>query len=240
MKEIRILEVTVHDVDRSHVREWFTQALRKQGSFFVVTPNPEILLHAHRHNAYADVLSRADLALPDGRGLRMVSPLNHTTTGVDAARDLLSIANEHRLRVCCVIRADGRSTAEETQQSVAQMAVNATVEVVPVAKGEWENPGAAEAASRFAADIVLVGLGFPEQELWLDRHLQQIPTAHIGMAVGGAFDFWTGVAKRAPHFVRRVGLEWLWRLAHEPRRWKRIWNAVVVFPLTVLRYRKPK
>jgi UDP-N-acetyl-D-mannosaminuronic acid transferase (WecB/TagA/CpsF family) len=50
------------------------------------------------------------------------------------------------------------------------------------------------------------------------------------MAVGGTFDMWAGAFRRAPRFVRRTGLEWAWRLALEPRRWRRIARATIVFP----------
>jgi len=54
------------------------------------------------------------------------------------------------------------------------------------------------------------------------------------MGVGGSFDYLTGKVKRAPQFIRAIGFEWFWRLLLQPNRWKRIWNAVIVFPIKVI------
>jgi len=83
----------------------------------------------------------------------------------------------------------------------------------------------------FAPQILLVAFGHPKQERWIARHLVEFPSVKIVIGIGGAFDFWADTIKRAPFVIRRVGLEWLWRLILEPRRWKRIWNAVIVFPI---------
>jgi N-acetylglucosaminyldiphosphoundecaprenol N-acetyl-beta-D-mannosaminyltransferase len=73
---------------------------------------------------------------------------------------------------------------------------------------------------RSGARVVFVGLGTPKQELWMARHRGRIPAAMVG--VGAAFDFLSGTKKQAPRWMQRNGLEWLFRLAHEPRRlWKR-------------------
>ncbi len=70
------------------------------------------------------------------------------------------------------------------------------------------------------ADIVLVAYGAPKQEKWLERNLNDVP-ASVGMGVGGTFRFLAGDIRRAPGWVQRAGLEWLFRLALEPWRWRR-------------------
>ncbi|MDD4901131.1 MAG: WecB/TagA/CpsF family glycosyltransferase, partial [Patescibacteria group bacterium] len=57
-----------------------------------------------------------------------------------------------------------------------------------------------------------------------------IPSAKVGLSVGGSFDYLTGKVRRAPRGLRRLGLEWLWRLFKQPRRWRRIYRATVIFP----------
>lgn len=56
----------------------------------------------------------------------------------------------------------------------------------------------------------------------------------LAMGVGGSFDFLTGKVKRAPSFWRFLGMEWLWRLLLQPKRWKRMWNAVIIFPIKII------
>ena len=83
--------------------------------------------------------------------------------------------------------------------------------------------------------VLFVAYGSPAQELWIARHLHELPSVRIAMGVGGAFDFIARIRKRAPHWMRSLGLEWLYRLVQEPSRWRRIWNATVKFPLMVIR-----
>lgn len=83
--------------------------------------------------------------------------------------------------------------------------------------------------------ILFVAYGAPAQELWISKHLKDLPSIKIVMGVGGAFDFIAGVRKRAPKWMQKTGIEWLYRLIQEPRRIKRIWNACVKFPAAILR-----
>jgi N-acetylglucosaminyldiphosphoundecaprenol N-acetyl-beta-D-mannosaminyltransferase len=85
-----------------------------------------------------------------------------------------------------------------------------------------------------APTIVLVGLGAPKQERWIARHADAFPSVRIMIGVGGAFDMWAGSKRRAPRAFRALGLEWLWRLALEPRRLPRTLRATVVFPVLAL------
>lgn len=83
-------------------------------------------------------------------------------------------------------------------------------------------------------EVLFVAYGSPAQEIWIHKHLKHLPSVKIAMGVGGAFDFIAGVRKRAPKWMQRFGLEWLYRLAQEPKRFKRIWNACVRFPRRVV------
>lgn len=85
--------------------------------------------------------------------------------------------------------------------------------------------------------ILFVAYGAPAQELWIFKHLKDLPSVKIAMGVGGAFDFIAGVRKRAPKLMQRTGTEWLYRLVQEPKRIKRIWNACVKFPAAILKKR---
>lgn len=81
--------------------------------------------------------------------------------------------------------------------------------------------------------LLFVAYGSPAQELWIAKHLPHLKSVKIAMGVGGAFDFLAGERKRAPRWMQRLGLEWMYRLAQEPGRLKRIWNATVRFPWRV-------
>lgn len=82
-------------------------------------------------------------------------------------------------------------------------------------------------------DFLLVGYGHPYQEKWIERNFEKINVG-IFVGVGGTFDFLTGNIKRAPRFLQKLGLEWLFRLFIQPKRIKRIFKAVVHFSYLIL------
>ena len=86
-----------------------------------------------------------------------------------------------------------------------------------------------------APRILLVALGQGKQEKWIFAHLDKLPSVKLAVGVGGSFDYISGLTPRAPKFLRRAGLEWLYRLIREPKRWPRILNAIIVFPLLILK-----
>lgn len=93
-----------------------------------------------------------------------------------------------------------------------------------------------EIASRIntvAPDILFVAYGSPAQEFWIARNLSRFTTVKAAIGVGGAFDFIARKIRRAPRFLRTIGLEWLWRLLMQPKRAKRIYRATIRFPYKV-------
>jgi N-acetylglucosaminyldiphosphoundecaprenol N-acetyl-beta-D-mannosaminyltransferase len=87
------------------------------------------------------------------------------------------------------------------------------------------------------AEILFVAFGQPKQEFWIDENKNKLTTVKLAMGVGGAFDFISGRAKRAPEIYQEIGLEWLWRLFNEPRRALRIFNATFkfIYRITILK-----
>ena len=86
-----------------------------------------------------------------------------------------------------------------------------------------------ELINRSQLKILFVAYGSPAQEEWIARNLKKLPTVKVALGVGGAIDFAAGRTKRAPLFMQKMGLEWLWRLILQPKRLKRIWTATVTF-----------
>lgn len=83
-------------------------------------------------------------------------------------------------------------------------------------------------------DILFVAFGAPKQEIWLSRNLSHLSTVKIAMGIGGAFDFISGTVPRAPKIMRKLGLEWLFRLFRQPSRIRRIYHATIKFPIAVI------
>lgn len=234
MNASTIFNIPINDLSREQVFQRVDDALHSNRAEWIVTLNPEILLHAHRHSEYAAVLKKATIRIPDGVGIRLVSRVSSVVPGVDIAQYVLQRAEQGRLRVVCVVRADGRSSVDAVLEAVQHRAPHAVVRGVALPLDQRHNVGLVKTISEFQPEIILVGLGFPYQEQWLSLHLSSIRSAVIGIGVGGTFDYWTGVAQRAPQWMQRIGIEWLWRLICEPRRIGRIFNAVAVFPFLAI------
>ena len=85
----------------------------------------------------------------------------------------------------------------------------------------------------FKPDLLFVSMSTPKQEIWVDIHREELNAIGV-FCVGAGLDFYAGTAKAPHRWMEKLEIEWLWRLLTEPKRFKRILNAVVVFPLTLL------
>ncbi|MBI5466076.1 MAG: WecB/TagA/CpsF family glycosyltransferase [Candidatus Kerfeldbacteria bacterium] len=215
----------------------------------VVTANPEILTYAHHHPSYAKVLKKASLLLPDGAGVVLASCLSGQpifsgrVTGVELVRRLIKESPDYSYTLFLAGSAN-KSILDKTTQYFSLL--YGKINIVGVDSGPTFSKNAKFPLNSVAndqllaniektkPDILLVAFGHPKQELWLDYYLPKLPV-HVGIGVGGSFDYFAGVESRAPGFLRAMGLEWLWRLLLSPKlRFKRIFTAVVEFPLLLI------
>lgn len=189
--------------------------------------NAHSLNLAYRDSSYRDALSRAHLVLNDGigvdlaarmRGRRFLENLN----GSDFTLRLLSLAAEERWRVYLYGGEPGIAGAARDRLCEKIDGL----EIVGVCDGfsPWTAEQIVEDIRAACADVVIVALGQPLQELWLDAHLPGTG-CHLGVGVGAFLDFVSGRVTRAPRWMNRLGIEWLFRLGQEPGR---LWRRYVV------------
>ena len=248
MPRTEILGVPIDILTPEEVVREIASFFRREGQFHVATPNPEMLVEAKRNAEFREVLRKTNLNLPDGIGLvwavaRASSPHNavrrtapQRVTGTDTLQALCSsssrICPPERVFLLGAAPGVAESAAEELQKKNPALKIAGTFAGSPREEEEGEIRQRITAAN---PSLLFVAYGAPAQDLWIARNLPKLPTVKVAMGVGGTFDFLAGLQKRAPAFLRRIGLEWLWRLMREPRRIGRIWRAVVVFPYYVLR-----
>lgn len=233
MKSIYILGIRVHDVTMDEAVARVGEFVRSGGAHMIVTPNPEMCLAGERDAEFRDILNRADLAIPDGFGLLLAArflgtPLRERVTGVDL---LERIAEESMRRGWRVYLLGG----DPGIAARAARTLQGHFPSVLIVGADDGGKGTAERIRAANPDILFVAFGQVKQEKWIAENISNLPSVKVAMGVGGAFDFLAGKARRAPKMVRAAGLEWLWRLCVEPWRARRIWNAVVRFPMAVLR-----
>ncbi len=240
---VRILGVDIDAVTRKQALAAAAAYLDGDRGRLIFTPNPEMLVLASRDAAFKAVLNSADLAIPDGVGLlwaarRAGTPLPERVTGTDLMQDVCGLAAERQFRVFLL----GGEYGEEAAAAAALRSRYAGLEVasapggaVSRVDGRWQcAPASVDGLKAFAPDVLFVAFGHGKQEKWLADNLSGLPSVRVAMGIGGAFNFLAGRSRRAPAWLRWAGLEWLWRLILEPRRWRRIWDAVVIFPFLLI------
>jgi N-acetylglucosaminyldiphosphoundecaprenol N-acetyl-beta-D-mannosaminyltransferase len=191
----------------------------------VLTPNPELVMRARTDPELLAAARAADLALPDGVGVvwalrRRGIPVPERVPGIDFMWALLGRAAREG-RPVYLLGARPEVVAEAARRAAAALP---GLRVAGYAHGYFPPEEEAEAVRRVArsgAELLFVGMGVPAQERLLYRRRGELGAVRLAMAVGGSLDVLAGVARRAPVALRRLGLEWLWRLAAQPWRWRR-------------------
>lgn len=210
------------------------------GQYRIATPNPEMIVAAHKNDTFRRVLASSTLNLADGTGLlwaarRQGTPLPERVTGTDVMIELCKSPHCGRVFLLGAETGIAEDAAKKLKAENPSLDIGGTFAGSP---SETEEQDIINRIARSGATMLFVAFGAPKQELWIARNLSKMPNVRIAMGVGGAFDFIAGVRKRAPLFLRNIGLEWLWRLAQQPSRAKRIFTAVILFPLLVRRKQK--
>lgn len=207
------------------VKKEITAHLTEGAPLTVFTPNAEILTKALHDKAAFQLLRRADLLLPDGIGVLLLSrrqrtPIQERIPGIELGEWLLSYAAEHRLPVYLLGGAEGvaKRAAEKLQRRFPALVITGTHHGYPSPE---EEEALLRSLEKAAPRILLVCMGFPKQERWILAHRDRIPSA-VALGLGGALDVWSGDFRRAPKTVQRLGAEWLWRILQSPRRLLRL------------------
>lgn len=225
-EEIEIMSVKIPIMTKDAAIDRIESLLDSKKGVRVFTPNPEMLLAAKDYPALAQMLNSADLLLPDGIGVKIVSrmlgnPIPERLSGIDMAFELLKIAETRRLSVFLL---GGKPTVAEraAEKLVADLP---SLNICGTHHGYFdksgkENQAVAEQIRKAAPDLLFVCFGFPAQEKWICENLDSLPSVSLAMGLGGSLDVWSGDKKRAPKLVQRLCLEWLWRASLEPKRLK--------------------
>jgi len=229
----QILNVKIDNLAKEEIVEKIKNCLKSNSHCQIATVNPEFILRAQENKKFKNILnSKKTLCVADGIGLKFAGwwygqNLKYRWAGADLMKEILKIADEKKQKVFLIANKDGLSTWQETAMAIKKLypklkisGINISIKSTPYKIPDTKH------------DVIFCSLGAPQQEIFL---YQLRSVAKIVMGVGGSFDFLTGKIKRAPGFFRQFGLEWLWRLMVEPKyRWKRIWRAVIIFPIKVV------
>ena len=209
-----ILGVGVTSASKENILEYIINSLSKKGKpYYIVTPNPEIIVLSHKNKDFQQVLNNAKLALNDGVGVSIAAqimgkPLKQRFSGVELMERLCEKGNDWPITVGFL--GGGPKVAEMAAECLKQQYPGLKV---VFAQQEWD-----EDVQKM--DILFVAFGAPKQEFWMAEHVGKIPVK-VMVGVGGAFDQIVNPSLRPPRMVQNVGLGWLYRLVRQPWRIKR-------------------
>lgn len=212
------------------------KAMLEGERLFVVTANPEILMHAQQNPKVRELLlSKEAEIVPDGisvvKAMRILGlPAQERITGVDLAEKLLKMAGEKGKTLFLL------GAKEEVVSALAkQLRDRYPTATVHYRNGYGKDKDADfEEIAALAPDLTLVALGAPAQDLLIYRHIHRFSKG-VFVGVGGSFDVLSGSKRRAPAFFVKTNTEWLYRIAREPSRLGRFWNNNVKFLAEVKR-----
>jgi N-acetylglucosaminyldiphosphoundecaprenol N-acetyl-beta-D-mannosaminyltransferase len=202
--------------------------------------NAHTMVTASKSEQLVKALEKKDLLLTDGSGLLWSSallgtPLTYNLNGTDLVPALCKAGASKGLSI--YLLGGKPSVAEEAAANLAKAYPGLVI--AGTQDGYFpkeEIPQVLEAIREARPHLLLVAMGVPLQEIWIDQYASQLPNITC-MGVGGLFDFVAERVLRAPHHIRELGMEWLWRLMMEPRRlWKRYIIGNFVFLCLVAAY----
>ncbi len=224
MDSVDILGCRLDAVDTREATETILRFGRERAGAQVVTLGTEMVVHAQHDAAFRDVVNASALSLCDTIGLLAVArrrgaTLRERVTGVELLDHLCQRAAQEGLSVFLFGASDGVAADAAAILEVRFPGLH----VAGTRNGFFgleDEPAIVEQIRASGAQLLFVGLGSPRQEMWLARNLAATGCG-AGIGVGGSFDVVSGRVRRAPVIWRRMGLEWLYRLAREPRRFRR-------------------
>lgn len=205
----------------------------------IVTVNAEMLIDATKKPAVASAIMHADFFIADSTAVAWWLHSQHKQAthipGIDFAQDLLVYA-EHQHVPVAFFGGATNETAERCARAWRAMGVTVVIaERGPLLSETHDDAEVyAHAAHRINTTrpaFIFVGFGHGKQEVWIEHLRTRIAYPAIYIGVGGAIDVWGGAVRRAPRWMRRMRIEWLWRLMIQPARFVRIMRAVIIFPV---------
>ena len=214
-----VLGVQYDNVTMAEALDTARALLQRPEASYCVTPNAEMADEALHDESFRAILNGASLVLPDGAGVVLgakilKTPLKEKVAGIDFAANLLGVLEETGGRLYLLGGKPGiaEQAAENMKKTHPKLCICGT------ADGYFKDEAPVIARINEArADVVFVCLGAPKQECFMHDHRAEL-NVRLMIGLGGSLDGFAGTVRRAPKWMIRLQLEWLYRLLREPSR----------------------
>lgn len=243
LKGFECLGVKIDGLSPKNLVVAVNKALDGGGCISIATPNPEMIVKAQTDPYFKQILN-SFLTICDGYGLylalRLKGAMLSRLTGVDAMMEILKIACYKRAPVY-LLGSNSQTVILKTVERLKVLIPGLIIagynkgglvtelETGQISVDENENQIILNDIEKSGAQVLIVAFGMGKQEKWIQKYGQKIAQLKVMIGVGGSFDYVSQVVPRAPLLMRKIGLEWLYRLIKQPARAKRIWNATAKF-----------
>jgi N-acetylglucosaminyldiphosphoundecaprenol N-acetyl-beta-D-mannosaminyltransferase len=238
-EKIDILGVKVDSVTMAQAVAQVEGYMDERKNVLIATANAEMIMRATHDEELKNILNDAALVVPDGAGTVWAAhhlgyEMPERVAGFDLAQELMRIAPSKKQKVFFFGSAPG--VAEKAKAKAEELYPG--IEIVGTRDGYFkpeDEPAIIEEIKAAQPDLLLAALGVPKQEKWLNAHLKELGVP-VAIGVGGTLDVMAGVMKRAPYWMQKAKLEWLFRGLLQPKRAGRL-MALPKFVLKVHGYK---
>ena len=234
-----ILGVKISAVDTAGALEAIEEFISSGRPHMVVTADSSAVVLARRDSQLREIINSASLVTPDSIGIlwaarRFGNPLPERVSGVDLAESLCerAVGLGHRVFLLGAAPGIAEKAAEKLKERHPGLIIAGTHHGY---FRQSESEAVIDEVRAAKPDLLFVAMGIPLQEKWIHQHLEELGVP-VSMGVGGTLDVLAGKARRAPKWVQRIGLEWFYRLASNPRKIRKC-STLPVFVYLVLKHK---
>ena len=235
-KQVKVLGYSVDLFGFDEAIDYTKYLLDSGYSAQVVTINPEMIEFALKNENFSQILNNAELVIPDGMGIKLGLWFNGVNQqripGIEYSKKMLKLCAENNIPVAFV--GSAKNIVDKAAENIKNEIPN--INIVYSRDGFFQSEEEGQIINEIkesGARFILAALGSPKQEFFIDNARNVIKNA-VWVGVGGSFDVWSGVVKRAPVIYRKLGLEWLYRVVDNPKRISRIFPALPIFLYRVI------
>lgn len=261
---VKIASVEVDTYTHKEVITKINQAVQKQKILQVVTPYSEFIVEAEHNLEFRKALNTSEIRIPDGigilwagaylagkwnnlimsllgiinRDIRLYSVFTEKISGSDLIYDVLDIAHKQKSRVY-LLGGEGE-VPEKVRNYIQNNYPRIYLTGAYTDKIKLQDKDLFQAILDTHSDIILIALSYPKQEIFasqLKQYFQDKDHKGVILCIGGTFDFLAGTQKRAPKWMQKLGLEWLYRLIQQPKRIRRIYKATIEYITLISKYK---
>jgi N-acetylglucosaminyldiphosphoundecaprenol N-acetyl-beta-D-mannosaminyltransferase len=241
IEKIRVGLTVIDNVDYEDVFERIRNAVESGGRFSTLYANAHIVRLIKKNEDLRGALERADVVFPDGTGVWLASKLldfpgfKKRFNWTDHGHRFLAECEERGWSIFFIGATP--DAIEKAERNIKRLYPKLKFLGAMNGFEDVERTDVVERVNAAAPDVLYVGMGSPKQEVWIDRHFDEL-NVRVAQAVGDLFTFFAGSKVRGPRLFQRLGLEWAFRLVRHPRRYfvRYVWGIPVFLWMTLVAF----